>query len=177
MSACPYWPDKRVEDTHILVLIPQTVNKTALTLNSLEVMLKKPMAGGAATKYKYFGNDVKKELGDQGIPNSYWALMTKEVLPCSQGKTFKDQLALIEEPYSVPEVLELVTGILMHYVKSGQRLFPYIPNTYSRCLERVGINQENVLVGSFSSSGLSVYGCYGAGNYERCSGLCVVRKL
>ena len=50
-SSCPFWPAKKVKETHLLVLIPQTVNGKALTLDYLEQLIQKPLGGGHATKY------------------------------------------------------------------------------------------------------------------------------
>lgn len=48
-SQCVYWPDKRVEDTHLLVLIPKTVDGNALTLNSLGELIQRPRGGGTVS--------------------------------------------------------------------------------------------------------------------------------
>jgi len=158
-SPCPYWGGKRIEETHLLVLIPQSVNGRPLTLSTLQELTQGPKGGGSATQYRHYDGDVRKEHGDQPVPRSYWALMTKDVLPNSRNKTYGEQQALIKGPYTVPGVLEMATGIMMHHVKRGERLYTDSPNTYTRCLEQVCGNQYRVVVGSFGSSGLDV--CYG----------------
>ena len=42
MSSCLYWEGKRVEETHLLTLIPETVNGAPLTLNTLRELIKSP---------------------------------------------------------------------------------------------------------------------------------------
>ena len=52
-SPCPFDPKKTVRETHILVLVPATVDGTPLTLNLLGKLVKKPKGGGHATQYDY----------------------------------------------------------------------------------------------------------------------------
>ena len=47
---CPFWPNKKVHETHVLCLIPQTVNGKPLNLKSLGELVQKPLQGHA-TKY------------------------------------------------------------------------------------------------------------------------------
>ena len=156
---CPYWEGRRVEDTHLLVLIPQSVNGAPLTLNSLKELIQRPCEGGHNTDYGYYNDNIKNELGDQGASHSYWALMTKDVLPNSRNKTFSEQQALIQGPYVVPGALEAATAILMHHAKGGEKLYPMNPTTYTRCQEMLSTGYR-VVVGSFGSSGLGVLDDY-----------------
>jgi hypothetical protein len=45
-STCPFWPGKKVRDTHLLVLIPATVNGEPFTLNLLGELIQRPSNGG-----------------------------------------------------------------------------------------------------------------------------------
>ena len=154
-SPCPYWGGKRVEETHMLVLIPQAINGKPLTLNTLQQLIQAPQGEGHATKYEYYYKDTQKEIGGQSVPSSYWALITKDVLPNSRSKTYAEQQALIKGPYAVPGALEIATGILMHHAQTGERLYSDSPDTYTRCQEKLS-NGYRVVVGSFGSSGLHV---------------------
>lgn len=49
-SPCPFWPGKRVLDTHLLVLVSKTVNEQPLTLRVVGELVQKPKEGHA-TKY------------------------------------------------------------------------------------------------------------------------------
>ncbi len=162
-SPCPYWGGKRVEETHMLVLIPQTVNGRPLTLNALQELAQHPIGAGFATQYRNYNDHVRQEHGGQTVSKSYWALITKDVLPNSRNKNYAEQQALIKGPYTVPGALEIATGILMHHVQTGEKLYPDSPNTYTRCLEQVCGNQYRVLVGSFGSSGLCLDLSFGDG--------------
>ena len=174
-SECPYWSGKRVEETHLLVLIPKTVNGQKYSLNLLQDLAKRPQGGGHALKTFRYYSTVGKEMGNNGIQGSYWSLITKDVLPNSRVKSFEEQKPLLKGPHEVPEALELATGILMHHVKTGERLYPDKPDTYSCCQETL-IDGERVVVGSFESSGLFIGGYFDYGRNDGC-GLGGVRKF
>ena len=172
---CPYWGGKRVEETHMLVLIPKAVNGRALTLNTLQDLIQNPREGGHATKYSSYNDVAKKEIGDQSARSSYWALITKEVLPNSRSKTYAEQQALMKGPYAVPGALEIATGILLHHAQTGERLYSDSPNTYTRCQENLS-NGYRVVVGSFGSSGLNVFDDHDGSRGGNC-GLGGLRKF
>jgi hypothetical protein len=94
-SRCPFWPDKKVKDTHLLVLVPAKVDGQPFTLDLLEKLIKHPKGGGHATAYDYYDSDTKKQFGTQSPPASYWVLMTRDVLDGSRNKKYKDQKALV----------------------------------------------------------------------------------
>lgn len=134
---CPYWAGKRVEETHLLTLIPSKVDGRPLTLNSLGEMIKNPRGGGHKTQYRHYHSGVKEELGEQGVPHSYWILMTRDVISGSKDKTYEEQKALLKQPYAVPKALEAVTAILMHHARSGERLYRNDPYTDTYCQEKI----------------------------------------
>jgi len=176
-SPCPFWTDMRVLETHLLVLIPQTVDGIPLTLNSLRELIQRPQGGGYATNYHVYPDYLEKQLGDQLVPASYWILLTKDVIPNSREKTYTEQQALLEGPYAVPGALEIATGILMHYTQTVERLYSdnHYTRTFTRCQETL-IKGSRVVVGSFGSFGLNVH--YGDGiGRGACGGLSGVRKL
>ena len=161
-GTCPFWPDRLVKDTHLLVLIPATVHGKPYHLNLLEELIQHPKGGGYSIEYDYYDSDVQEQLGTQSPGRSYWVLMTREVLEGSRGQTYKNQKALVaghakrtQLPYELPGALEAATAILSHYVRSGERLYPNSPWTYTRCRE-LGDGQWPVVVGGFSSEGLVV---------------------
>ena len=164
-SQSPIWPRKQVVETHMLVLIPRTVNGMPFTLDALEQLIQHPKQGHT-TKYRYYPEEAKKALGNHSPPTSYWILMTKDVLPDSRAKTYADQCALVENcgqkarvPYQVPSTLESATSILLEHVQTGTRLYNNEPWTYTRCQEKVAGWQ--MAVGGFHPAGLSVYDDFG----------------
>jgi hypothetical protein len=162
-STCPFWPDKKVRDTHLLVLIPKRVGGAPLTLNLLQKIIEQPKKGHA-TKYRYYDSNVKNELGDKQVEKAYWVLMTADVIPGSRNKSYDVQKKLLQDcakkssvSYTLPTTLEAATAILMNYVASGKRLYSDSPYTYTRCQEKVYNNQFPAVVGGFGAGGLGVY--------------------
>jgi hypothetical protein len=163
-SPCPFWRDQLVRDTHLLVLIPATVGGVPFTLNQLGELIKHPKNGGHSTKYRFYGDLVREQIGEASPPSSYWLLMMRDILPDSRDKTYDAQKALVAAyasklglPYEMPPVLAAATAILLHHAREGERLFGTHPWTYTRCQEKVDENQFPVVVGGFSSGGLHVY--------------------
>ena len=164
-SPCIFWPGQKVDDTHLLVLIPNTVNGRPFHLNSLAELIKKPRKGNK-TQYRYYNENIQRELGEKSFA-PHWVLMTRDVIPDSRNKTYKDQKALVQRnaqqsgiSYELPTALEATTAILMEYVKTGNPL--YTDNklgeqwTYTRCIEKVDKDQWPAAIGGFSSGGLRV---------------------
>jgi hypothetical protein len=160
---CPFWPDKLVKDTHLLVLIPATVGGVPFTLNGLGELVKHPSHGGHRTECRCYHGRVKAQMGAESPPRSYWVLMTRDVLPGSRNTGYAHQKAIVAGyasregvPYALPSVLEAATAILMHHAREGDRLFGDYPWTYTYCQEVVD-GRCPAVVGGFGSSGLIVY--------------------
>ncbi len=159
-SPCPFWPGKKIEETHLLVLIPTSVNGQPLTLKTLGELAAKPKQG-PATQYKYFNLG---EYQDQPVTQSYWVLMTRDVIEGSRNKTYADQKQLVAThaqktgvAYELPKILEATTCIFLHHVSTGQKLYPDSPGIYTRCQELY--HKQNgwaLVVGGFAAGGLYV---------------------
>jgi hypothetical protein len=159
---CPFWSGKAVRDTHLLCLIPATVAGDPFSLNLLGELIRQPSGGGLPIKYRFYDSDVQAVFGAQSPTRSYWVLMTRDVLEGSKSKKQEAQNALVAAyaretslPYVLPSALEAATVILLHYVRSGERLYTDAPCIYTRCQELVN-DQYPVVVGGFSSGGLFV---------------------
>jgi hypothetical protein len=182
-GACPFWSGKAVKDTHLLVLIPATVDDKPFSLNLLRRLIHRTQGGGHSTEYRFYNSDVQKQFGAQSPERSYWVLMTCDVLEGSRRNTYKSQQALVAAhakrtgiPYALPGVLEAVTVVLSHYVRSGERLYADDPWTAMRCQELIAWNGSDhpAVVGGFSSGGIRV-DCSGVGNSRY--GVASLRKL
>jgi hypothetical protein len=163
-GSCPFWRGKLVKDTHLLVLVPATVDGIPFTLDLLGDLIKSPKGGGSKTKYYHYSSVVKEELGTQSPGSSYWVLRTRDVLPDSRDKTYDAQKTVVAAhasrlglPYVMPHTLAAATAILLHHARTGERLYTDAPWTYTRCEEKVDKNDYPVVVGGFSSSGLIVH--------------------
>ncbi|HNA62510.1 MAG TPA: hypothetical protein PKW79_05495 [Rhabdochlamydiaceae bacterium] len=168
-SPCPIWGNTsvnslKVQDTHLLTLIPKTVNGTNLTLPLLGTIVQKPQSGGNKTGYSSFHLD---QAADTSSLQSYWVLMTKDIIPNSRAQTYTKQLLLLQNHpgYEVPKLLEAVTTLFMHYVKTGERLYADNPSTWTRCQEKYNSNWQTC-VGGFAPAGLNVWA--GGSSYYTC---------
>jgi hypothetical protein len=163
-SNCPFWPGNQVKDTHLLVLIPSTVNGVPFTLNLLGHLIQNPKRGGYKTQYRDYCCDVHQHFGNQSPRSPYWVLVTRNVLPDSRYKTCAqhEEFVAVQSrrtgaPYKIPRVLEISTAILSYYVRSGERLYTHEPRTYTRCQEMVPcFTDASIFVGGFSSGGLYI---------------------
>jgi hypothetical protein len=160
-EASPFSTDgKTVAETHLLMLIPETINGQPLNLNTLGKLFKaKFPAVGNHTGYRWILGEIQKTAKNHN--KSRWVLMTRDVIEGSRNKTFAVQQALVNEKghhmYEVPALLDATACILLEYARSmGQtRLYGDRPWTYTRCLENIDENQ--LIVGGFASDGLTVH--------------------
>ena len=155
-APCPFNPGKQVGDTHMLVLIPHTVNREPFTLNLLQELIQKHKEK-EASRFACYSDDVKNKLGDKQFGKAHWILMTKDVIPGSRNKTYDEQKQLVqdkgEDDYELPRAIEAAVSILMHYFKTDEHLYVKDPWTFTRCQETVTENQWPVAIGGFSVGG------------------------
>jgi energy-coupling factor transporter ATP-binding protein EcfA2 len=167
-APCPFWPDRKVRDTHLLVLMPAKVDGKPFTLNLLQELIRNPKSGGHKTQYRFYGDETKAQIGNNAPDGSYWLLMTRDILPESRGKWWSGQKELVAAharrtglPYELPKALEAITAILTHYVRSGERLYGDTPWTYTSCQELISVlpvlPRFPAVVGGFAAAGLIVY--------------------
>jgi len=176
-SQCPIWPGKTVAQTHMLTLIPKTVNGESLTLKLMDSLVQKPKKGNK-TKFakvsSFYGH------GKITVNESHWVLMTKDMIPDSRRrKSYSDQKQLAQTynkhgiEYEVPKLLDVAVSVFMEYVQTGERLLPDKPWTYTRCREQESGGNYQMVVGGFSLLGLRV----SLNLYVSFNGLCVSRKF
>ena len=152
-STCPFWPPSKVKETHLLVLIPARVAGKPLTLDYLGELIKRPQGGGYGTQYDYYPDYVREAVGCKCSGRSYWVLMTRGVLPESRAKSYLRQWASVKRRYTVPRALESAVVMLLHHVRSGERLYGDNPWTWTRCRESAEVFQLSLtlFVEGFSS--------------------------
>ena len=80
---------------------------------------------------------VKEAVGDKSYP-SHWVLMTRDIIPGSRGRNYSKFCDMIAHhrkktglPYELPHLLEATAIILIHYVKTGERLYNDDPWTWT----------------------------------------------
>jgi hypothetical protein len=154
-SPCPFWPSKKVHETHLLVLVPQAVNGQPLTLKTLEELVKKPLTG-SATQFRSFNLG---KYTDPTAPPSHWVLLTRDVIEGSRDRSYQDQQIFLSQKghgvYAVPTILDAIACIFMEYVRSGTRLYSDSPYTWTRCQGKHNADWQ-LGVGGFALGGLSL---------------------
>lgn len=156
---CPFWDGKRVEETHVLVLIPRTIAEKPLTLGNFELFARNRKKGKLTARYSNpYGNLMSNRSPDA----SYWFLMTKDVIPSSRNKLYIDQLELIRNlgeraglSYELPTTLEAVVGIVSHYLKTEEVLYG-AEDVYIQCRDNsvistgyhIGSQQRELIIGN-----------------------------
>jgi hypothetical protein len=182
-ASCPFWPERQVKDTHLLVLIPATVDGRPFSLDFLSELIRSPKGGGQGTQYSCYDNDVKLMLGAQVISYPYWILMTRDVISNSRNQTHEDQKALVAAcarhiglPYEMPHALDVATAIVSWYVRTGECLYTDHPCTYTRCQEIVADEEYDeypVIIGGFTPEGVSIRSCFDSNVF--CGTSCCLR--
>lgn len=166
-SPCPIWPGKKIKDTHILMLIPKSINGEEEILAGFSRLIKRSL------KNEY-GNGMNISIDPlllnilrkhhQSQP-SHWVLMTKDVIPGSTNKTYDEQEILVKKlaqesnaPYEIPTALDALICIYMYFVNCGIRLFNDDPKNYTRCqiINKNSADELNVVIGNFSLDHLDV---------------------
>lgn len=154
-NPCPFFRNKRVEETHMLVLVPATLNGTPMTLKRLGKLMKGLKCSHPASGYA--DNCNFPYDGNTSFEATHWILMTNDVISESRNKPYLDQKSLVEKisNYHVPELSDAIVAIFMEYVSTGIHRFALgNPSTFTRCQGTHLCSQ--MVVGGFDSDGLSV---------------------
>ncbi len=152
-SPCPYWKGKQIKDTHMLTLIPATVNGKELTLERLGELVKTPKAGHAGYYRHWHPRGNEKAKADR----PYWALMTKDVIPGTRREGYNKQRKLLKAGYEAPRLIEAAVSIFVAYVSEKEELYTEedLP-TYTRCQEVGSDSSWQMEVGASAGGGLDV---------------------
>ncbi len=167
---CPFWKDKKIKETHQLILLPKTVDDQPLNLISLGTLIKN-LKEGHCPSYKisdlFIFHRIMDFYGEISVTHSYWILMTRDIIPEEAyvhqdttsshqwQKIFVEDIAnKVNRPYKIVSLLEATIGIFATYLQSQECLFPYKSKTYTRCQEN--IFNHPIVVGGFDINGLSI---------------------
>lgn len=179
-SPCPFWPEKKVKETHLLVFVPKVVNNNPLTLITLGRCASLPKKGHGIPYRPFLGLQSQSRAP---LPfacsnaQSQWVLMTKFIIPQSGNKSYEEQAALLEDlakrikvNYEIPKTIEAVACMVMKYVTSQKGLFGD-SSIYTRCQEI--FYDSHVMLNGGSSQGLHI----GLGlTHHKSIGIAPVRK-
>ena len=117
-----------IGETHILVLIPATLNGEKLTLERFKTLLDS-RDGPKITRWLPGGN------GNNHAAVSYWALISKDCIQGSKSKTYaqqKQMVAQLGDRYRLPKFIEMVFGLYLQEVTHHDNLYA---NSWGRCEE------------------------------------------
>jgi hypothetical protein len=143
----------KLQATHILTLIPQTVDGKALSFNTFA-----PIAEKAGMKLNIW-ETVSEKYGSEPVAKAIWAWMEKDVKPDSPGKT---QIQAEQDyPNKLGKALYYTISIVAHYARHTICLMPQTPQwTYARTCDG-GQDQYDgawfVIVGGSAPGVLSVH--------------------
>jgi hypothetical protein len=148
---------KNFMKSHILQLMPATLDNEPLTPNLIEKLTLHPKQGHAIG-YRYFSKIARDEYGNKPIASkSYWVWVTKGLLDGSRNKSPEAMEAIaLEKGYQLMNAGVAIVCNLTHYVKTEERLYGDKPLTYTYTSDKTSAGYR-LVVGGFSPAGLDVY--------------------
>lgn len=162
-SPCPFFSGKTIGETHMLVLIPESVDGKPLNLKNFGELVKTPKDGYATQFHPQASSLINHEFGYQ-TTKSHWVLMTKDIIEGSRSKLYSDQQDLVAKfaeqtgiHYEVPNLRDAAICLSIHHVISGEFLFKNSdPATYTICQEEEIVHDAHVKIGNFCNEGLDI---------------------
>ncbi len=164
-SPCPFWPDKKIKETHILVLRPKTVNEKPLTRKYFVELLEARPEGRLGILFR---GRVDFEIckDDEPATESEWFLKTRDSIPGSENMNDLEQkkfVATIVEkfniPYQIPDISEATISFFLPHSPSSSNINwpPRYPHsrwlTITRVTDKDNKNLE-LIAGSTNGTGL-----------------------
>jgi hypothetical protein len=164
-SECPLHPGEKIKDTHLLVLVPKTVNGEPYSPLKLDELCS--TRKGSGDKLIYDGADWAtawkgKDWASTPQAQSEWVLIPKsdpDPSKVSTDKHFRSKKISAQQKvhednypeYREVKALEVMTMVLLYDLTNKERLLP----DYLRCEEPNAFGGR-VCVGSFDADGLGV---------------------
>ena len=164
-SECPLHPGEKIKDTHLLVLVPKTVNGEPYSPLKLDELCATRKGSGDTLIYDgATWSTAWKGKDWAGTPQaqSEWVLIPKsdpDPKKVPKGKHFRSKSIAAQQDvhdehygeYREVKTVELMTAVLLHDLENKERLLPY----YLRCEEPNAFGGR-VCVGVFFAFGLGV---------------------
>ncbi len=147
----------------MVVLIPKTMKTKddavpkPTTLKSYKEIIEKVMKEKFGSNFNGYIYDRIFELygEDKAIEESFYLVMTTEVLPGTLSQPYVKQLEIAQENgYEPPSLLPAFIGITMRFLKTGVTHYGQEPVMYTRCKEAVDGYQT--VIGCVGASGFVV---------------------
>lgn len=168
-ESCPFTKGKKVAETHLLVLIPQMLEGTPLSLHRFGELVQ-----NITKTYLDVDKEIDNEITNKPFHASHWVLITKDVLEESRKMSYQTQQSICKSHplYMIPRVNEVVVATFIEYLLTGVCLFNREQWTYTRCLDQCA--NEQLIVGGFSPSSLYI-GISGEDHKQ--NGIALLRKF
>jgi hypothetical protein len=162
-SECPLHPGEKIKDTHLLALVPKTVNGEPYTARKLDELCATRKGSGDSLIDDGFRSWKEQPWASQQQVQSEWVLIPKsdpdaEKVPADKHFRLKNIAAQqnVHEThypeYREVKTLELMTAVLLYDLTNKERLVP----DYVRC-EEPNASGGRVCVGFFDAYGLKVF--------------------
>jgi len=136
-SPCPFWPEKKVHETHALILFPAKVDGEPFRIEKLKSWIR--------FLQEFKETEVK----------SHWGVITKKVIPKS-AQNYPYCINRIPKGYSLPTVLEAATLLVTEYIEKDTRLLPIAPSMSTYCAEYCDSQGRHFSIGNFSKEGFAI---------------------
>jgi hypothetical protein len=183
-SECPLHPGQKVKDTHILMLVPKTVNGEAYTALKLDELCAKRKGSGDRLIDSRYQSWKENPWAFAPQSESEWVLLPKsdpDPDKVSPERHFRrkdiaaqDEVHKLYPEYREVKAIELMTAVLLNDLINGE---PRMLDGYNylRC-EEPNASGGRVCVGVFNALGLGVNDVSDADAYD-CIGRALARKL
>lgn len=167
------FPDKTINETHVCIDIPPTVDGQPLTLNRILHFAEHNR--GNRIRLNIYWDRILQELGDVPIPAGQ-CLLLKTCLPDTKGKTYRQQREVLDRhpEYMEATLPQILVASLMEYIRSGGAKTRLFEEEYARTSTTV--DNLRLAFGGFGSGWPSVYFSPGDDDASASVGLAVVLR-
>ena len=142
---CPFWPNQRIKETHLLCLIPQDV-----TLGALKNIAIAKLHNSSVTE----SNSPFLNSATGTAKHPYWILITKKNIPNTQNLCFDKQKEIASKHnYEIPTLLEAAVAVLAAKFLDNATIYGK-QGEFTRCDEQ--FNRAPVAIGSDAFTVFSV---------------------
>jgi len=161
-SECPLHPGQKIKDTHVLMLVPKTVNGKPYTALELDELCSERKGSGSRLIDSDYTSWKRQEWAKLPQAESEWVLIPKSDPDpnVSPDKHFRSKNIAAQKgvhdshykEYREVKTLELMTMAVLYDLTHKERL---LSNYYLRC-EEPNASGGRVCVGDFNAHGLRV---------------------
>jgi hypothetical protein len=153
---------RKVWQTHMLILFPEKINGEPCTVNSVGKIFRFEKEGDIKSVYELIPGDDDAEFRNKQAPKSYFALVTRDLVPRSRGEKYEIKENLLKNKgYRVSNPNEAITSIVIMNLGPSEAKKGYFFGregeywTYTTTTEKDG--DWPLIVGAAARSGLCVY--------------------